>query len=166
MSLTEFDAGRAVNPVDMVEQIAAYNDWIFERSADDEITISLVGLAGGYELSLSWMEDLETLHLAGILDLSVPQDRADDTVQLLAQINTQLWIGHFDYWKDEGLLLFRLGSMFAGGVDPNPLQCQALIDAALAACERYHEAFQLVCSGYSSPSEALRVALFETVGEA
>ena len=36
------------NPVDMVEQIATIHDWSFERSAPDELTLSVAGPAATY----------------------------------------------------------------------------------------------------------------------
>ncbi len=58
MSLIEFETeDRRSNPVDTIEHIAAINDWSFERSADDEITIAIGGGWCDYHVSFSWMED-------------------------------------------------------------------------------------------------------------
>ena len=43
MSLAEFDRGPGGNPVDLVERLAAVNDWSFERSNESEITLSIKG---------------------------------------------------------------------------------------------------------------------------
>ena len=43
MSLIDIEQERHSHPVDVIEQIAALNDWTFERAGDDEITISIVG---------------------------------------------------------------------------------------------------------------------------
>ena len=45
-------------------------------------------------------------------------------------------------------------------------QCEAMLHAALEACERYYQAFQFVVWAGKSASEALESVLFETVGEA
>ena len=37
MSLIEIQTERHSNPVDMIEFVAASNDWTFERSGEDEI---------------------------------------------------------------------------------------------------------------------------------
>ncbi len=166
MSWIDYNAVRSINPVDTVEQVAARNDWIFERNGDDEITIAVAAMSCNCEISFSWMEDLETLHLACAVDLDIPRNRAAEIVQLLAQINTQLWIGHFDYWREGSVLLFRKGMMFTGGAVPNPAQCQAIYDAAIEACDRYFDAFHFVACGYGTADEAMRFALFETMGEA
>ena len=34
--------------------------------------------------------------------------------QLIAQINEQLWIGHFDLWTNEGLVMFRHALLLNG----------------------------------------------------
>ena len=52
------------NPVDMVEHIATIHDWTFERSAPDELTLSVSGSWCDYHMSLTWRDDLEALHLA------------------------------------------------------------------------------------------------------
>ena len=39
MSLMEMEYERELNPVDMIEFVAANNDWSFERSGEDEIAI-------------------------------------------------------------------------------------------------------------------------------
>ena len=43
MTLIDMDIDRPANPVDDIEQIAMSNDWTFERSTEDEITISVAG---------------------------------------------------------------------------------------------------------------------------
>ncbi len=43
MSLIEFEIERQSNPVDMIEIVAASNDWSFERSGEDEIAMTVAG---------------------------------------------------------------------------------------------------------------------------
>src|SRR6185312_3365256 len=47
------------HPVDRIEQIAAANDWPFERANDDEITVAVGGEWSDYHLSITWMDTLE-----------------------------------------------------------------------------------------------------------
>ena len=69
-----FDDSR-INPLDVVERIASGNDWSFERAGDDEITILVAGRWSDYQISFTWMHDLEALHLACAFDLKVPERR-------------------------------------------------------------------------------------------
>ncbi len=75
MTLIDFEQDRQSHPVDVIEQIAALNDWTFERAGDDEITISVSGGWADYHVSFSWMEDREAIHLACAFDLKVPETR-------------------------------------------------------------------------------------------
>ena len=59
MSLIEL--GREINPVDVVERLAAVHDWSFYRAADDEITISISGRWSDYHVSFTWMHEIEAL---------------------------------------------------------------------------------------------------------
>ncbi|SHM29924.1 type III secretion system chaperone family protein [Roseibium suaedae] len=166
MSLIEIDFERPGNPVDTIETIAALNEWMFERSNDDEITITVGGYWCDYHISFSWMEELEALHLACAFDLKVPEARKTEIVRLLALANEQLWMGHFDLWNQEGLVMFRQSLLLAGGAEANPAQIEGMLSNALESCERYFQAFQFVIWAGKTASEAVETALFETVGEA
>ncbi len=156
---------RTSNPVDLIELIATAQDWAFERSADDELTLTVAGTWTDYHISINWRDDLEALHLACAFDFKIPDNRANEVYKLLAQINEQLWIGHFDHWSSEGLLMFRHGLLLNASV-ATPGQCEALLQAALEACERYYQAFQFVVWAGKDAREALTQTMFETEGRA
>jgi hypothetical protein len=166
MSLIDFEQERQANPVDMIEQIAALNDWSFDRAGDDEITVSVQGGWCDYHVSFSWMEDREVVHLACAFDLKVPESRQMEVMRLLSGVNEQMWIGHFDLWANEGVIMFRQALLLAGGAEPTSAQVERLLVTAIEACERYFQAFQFVVWAGKSAPEALQTVLFETVGEA
>jgi hypothetical protein len=153
------------NPVDLVEHLAGKEDWHFERGSDDELTMTIAGTWTDYHVSINWRDDLETLHIACAFDFKVPENRLNEVYRLIANINEQLWLGHFDLWTHEGLMMFRHGLLLNSNV-ATPRQCEALIQAALEACERYFQAFQFVVWAGRPASEALSSAMFETEGRA
>lgn len=166
MSLGNYTDQPRINPLDVVERLAAGNDWSFERAGEDEITILVSGRWTEYQLSYTWMDDLEALHLACAFDLKVPEPRRAEVQALISLINEQLWIGHFDYWAPQGLVMFRHALVLAGGVAASGKQCEALLSTALDGCERYFTAFQFVVWAGKNAREALDSAMFETSGEA
>lgn len=166
MTLLDIEYERQANPVDMIEQIAALHDWVFERSGDDEITISVSGVWSDYHISFSWMEEYEALHLASAFDLKVPETRMIELIRLLAKINEQLWIGHFDLWSHEGMVMYRQALLLAGGVEATPQQIEIMLSNSIEMCDRYFQAFQFVVWAGKTASDALELVLFETVGEA
>ena len=144
MSLSTYADEHRTNPLDVVERLASGNDWSFERASDDEITILVTGKWTDYQVSYTWMGDIEALHLACAFDLKVPERRRAEVQTLIALINERLWVGHFDLWTKEGIVMFRHALVLAGGVEASGKQCEALLGTALDACERYFTAFQFV----------------------
>lgn len=166
MSLIDFEFERHSNPVDVIEQIAALHDWSFDRAGDDEITISVTGGWCDYHVSFSWMVEREAIHLACAFDLKVPEPRRVEVMRLLTAINEQMWIGHFDLWSKEGVVMFRQALLLCGGAEPTAAQVEGLLVTAVEACERYFQAFQFVVWAGKSADEALQTVMFETHGEA
>ena len=52
-------------------------------------------------------------------------------------INEQLWIGHFDLWIQQGIVMFRHALVLTGGIEASGRQCKSLLSTALDCCGRY-----------------------------
>lgn len=166
MSLIEISQPAYINPLDAIEQMATLRAWAFERDTEDEVTLFVSGRFAEYHLSFTWMNDLEALHLACAFDLKAPAHCRVELLELISMVNEQLWIGHFDYWTKDGLVMFRQALMLAGVGAASERQCEVLLATAVEACERYYPAFQFVTWAGKSAREALDATLFETSGEA
>ena len=166
MSLIELEQDQQNNPLEVVEHIATGNNWPFERSGEDEIALVVTGRWTEYQISFTWMHEIEALHVACAFDMKVPEPRLSEVQLLVALINEQLWIGHFDVWMHNGMVMFRHALVLAGGVTASRRQCEAVLGSALDACERYYPAFQFVVWAGKSAREAMDSAMFETSGEA
>ena len=160
------DADRSEHPLDVVERLAALRAWIFDRAETDEMSVSVAGRWTDYHVAFTWIEDVEALHVASAFDLKVPDRRRQDMLQLVSMVNEQLWVGHFDLWSGENVVMFRHALLLAGGAEPTQGQCEMLLKAAVDACERYYQGFQFVLWAGKSAREALDSVLFETEGEA
>jgi hypothetical protein len=166
MSLIDFTEQPRTNPLEVVERMAAANDWSFERAGEDEITILVAGKWSDYQVSFTWMFDIEALHIACAFELKVPERNRAEVQQLISLVNEQMWVGHFDLWTKDGIVMYRHALVLAGGVAASGKQCEALLGTALDACERYFPAFQFVVWAGKSAREALDAAMFETQGRA
>jgi hypothetical protein len=166
MALIESTRDHRSSPLDVVERMAAGNNWPFERAGEDEISLVVTGRWTNYQVSFTWMNEIETLHLACAFDMKVPEVRLADLQKLIALINEQMWIGHFDVWTQSGVVKFRHALVLAGGVAASGRQCEAVLASALDSCERYFPAFQFVIWAGKSAREAMESAMFETTGEA
>jgi hypothetical protein len=96
----------------------------------------------------------------------VPDRRRTEVLQLISSANEQLWVGHFDLWTSENVVMFRHALLLAGGAEPTHGQCEILLKAAVDACERYYQAFQFVLWAGKTAKEAIEGVLFVTEGEA
>lgn len=166
MTLMEIDIERQSNPVDMIEFVAANNDWAFERSGEHELAMTVKGHWADYHVSFSWMEEFEALHLACAFDLKIPDLRFNEVIRLLSHVNGQVLMGHFDLWRAEDVVIFRQSLLLAGGAEPTNRQVEVLLSSAIDACEAYFQAFQLVVWSGADAKTAMEAAMFETVGEA
>lgn len=166
MSLTDLNEPTIENPVDVVERLATTHDWSFARSSDDEVTLLVGGQWSDYQVSFTWMAEIEALHIACAFELKVPERRRTEVIELAALINEQLWVGHFDVWINDGIIMFRHALMLSGGVAASDGQCEAMLAVGLDACERHYQAFQFVLWAGKSPREALESSMFETSGQA
>jgi hypothetical protein len=154
------------NPLEVVEHLASSHLWVFERASDDELNVVVQGKAADYQVLYTWMNDIEALHLVCSFEFEGPERSNAEIEHLIPMINSQMWIGHFEFWPTERLVMFRHALVLSGGVHPSSRQCEVLLSAALDACERYHSAFQFVARNGAGAHEALEAAVFETAGEA
>ena len=154
------------NPLDAVEQIAFANGWAFERQGDDEIVTEVASSVCTFRLWFAWRADCEALHFTCAFDMKVAEPRRPSIYPLLALINERLWLGHFDMFSEEGMVVFRHAMLLRGGHGATPEQMVDLVQASLAECERYYPAFQFVLWGGKSPEEAMAASILDTKGEA
>ncbi len=166
MSLLEGIIDSRNNPLAVVEDIAANHNWSFERSGEDEVTIVSKGDWTDYQLSFTWMTEIEALHLACAFDMKIPAARRAEVQRLIAAINEQLWIGHFDLWTHTGMIMHRQALVLPDRITASTAQCESMLVGAIHACERYYPAFQFVVWAGKSATEAMTAAMFDTEGEA
>ena len=72
---TEID--RVINPLDVLEQIIAGNEWVFERRSDEEMAAEAPGKWCDYGLHFSWSSEMSAMAFTCAFDLKVPAARRD-----------------------------------------------------------------------------------------
>ncbi len=166
MALEALEIDDLSNPLDRVERLAEAYEWAFSRVNSAEVTMQVEGSWSGMTVSLNWRDEFEILHAAVSFEMKVPPARRDETARLLARINEQLLVGHFDLWHSDGSLVFRNSLLLAGGAEMNDAQCEGLIRFAVETCDRYFPAVQFVVWAGQNAAEALEAAMIDTMGEA
>jgi hypothetical protein len=153
-------------PVDMLASLFEARGWPCEFVSDDEITAQIQGAWASYQLRAIWRVEDHVLQLLCLPDVRVPDTKRGAMFELLALVNEQLWIGHFDIWSNGGVLLYRHGLMLGDDGLLSLSQAQAAVEAAIEECDRFYPAFQFVLWGDKSPADALASALVDAAGEA
>lgn len=153
------------NPLDLIEEIILEHEWSFDRQGEDELTVGIGGKWCDYQLCFAWRPEVSALQFSCAFDLKVPEPRRRDLHTLIVMLNERLWIGHFDLWQDEGVIIYR-HTLLLRGIEPNNEQIEDLVEIGISESERFYPAFQFAIWGGKSPKEAIEAAMLETVGEA
>jgi hypothetical protein len=158
--------GSTNNPLDLIEEIAAANEWLFDRTSDEELVGQLNGRWSEYRLMFSWSQDMSALQMTCLIDVRVPHHRRQPVNELLALANERLWLGHFDLGLDNATPMFRHTVPLRGVHGASVEQLEDLMDIALNECDRFYPAFHYVVWGGKDPTEAIAAACLDPVGEA
>ena len=154
------------NPIDLVEEIVAANDWAHDRTSDEELVVDIAGRWCDYRLYFVWQEEISALHFSCGFDMRVAKGRRGAVYELLALANEKLWLGHFDLSAEANSPAFRHAVLLRGVAMASAEQVEDLVEIALAECERFYPAFQLVLWGGESATQAITAAMTDPVGEA
>ena len=162
----EFERDDDAAPVEMLVQLFEARGWPCDYVSDDEISGEIQGSWANYQVRGIWRAEDRVLQLLCLPDVRVPKTKQKDIYELLALVNEQLWLGHFDIWSNGGVLLYRHGMMLGDDGLLSLGQAQAVVEAAVSECDRFYPAFQFVLWGDKSPADALDSALVDAAGEA
>ena len=156
----------AANPIDVMEQIVAANEWSFDRRSDTEMAAEVPGRWCDYGLYFNWSAEISAMHFTCAFDLKVPERRRAALYELLALANDRLWIGHFGMDAADGMPVFRHAVLLLGAPGASAESMEDMVDIAISECERFFPAFQFVLWGGKSPAQALQAAMLDCQGEA
>ena len=155
------------NPIDMVENIFSTKSFEFERRSINEVVVEVEGKWNNMLLFFSWDENMRCLHLSCLMDIKSTIEDRSKIFELLALVNEDLWLGHFSYWTEQNMPLFKHAILLT---DENEQVLSAkisqVIDIAIKECERMYPVFKVVLTKGMDPKQALYPMLMETIGQA
>ena len=167
MDLPFVDETFGPDPIDLVEAVVgADTRFVSERGDDGELTFSARGAFCEVTGYFSHREELPAILFTVAFDLRAPKARFGEASRLVALVNENLWLGHFDLWSEDGSIVFRHAVPLIGRSELEAGEIQALLAAAMDAAERFYPAFNFLIWAGKTPEESIQFSLFETVGEA
>ncbi|HVZ08995.1 YbjN domain-containing protein [Rhodopila sp.] len=156
----------AANPLDIMEQIIAANEWEFDRRSESEMAAEAPGNWCDYGLYFNWSHEISVMHFTCAFDMKVPEKQRAALYELLALANEKLWLGHFGLETDDGMPVYRHAVLLRGAPGASTESLEDMVDIALTECERFFPAFQFVLWGGKTPQQALAAAMLDCQGEA
>ena len=153
-------------PVDMLAAFFEARGWSVDRTGDDELSVEIKGNWTSYQMRAIWRNEDHVLQILLLPEIRVPEDKKAVIYETLGLINEQLWLGHFDLWSNNNILLFRHATLLGGSGMLGLDQAQTIVDLAIEEWERFYPVFQFVLWSDKSPQDAIAHAMVDTVGEA
>ena len=153
-------------PVDMLAAFFEARGWSVDRTGDDELSVEIKGNWTSYQMRAIWRDEDHVLQILLLPEIRVPDDKKSVIYETLGLINEQLWLGHFDLWSNNNILLFRHATLLGGSGMLGLDQAQTIVDLAIEEWERFYPVFQFVLWSDKSPQDAIEHAMVDTIGEA
>jgi hypothetical protein len=155
------------DPIDLAEAILSSDSrFACERGESGDLSFTFKAAWCQVTGFLGWREELPAVLLTVAFDLAAEENMRDKTARLVAMINENLWLGHFDLWSEDGSIVFRHSIPMIGRGDLTTGEVHALVAASMDAADRFFPAFDFLLRCGQTAEESLRIALFETIGEA
>ena len=128
---TDHDAA----PLDMLVALFDARGWPCESGAG-EMSGEVQGSWTTYQVKGIWRPEDQVLQILCLPDVRVSPDKRAAAHELVALINEQMWLGHFDVWSNGGMLLYRSGTILGDEGLLSLSQAQALVEIAVDECAR------------------------------
>lgn len=154
------------NPIDIVENIFAAKSFEFERRNINEVVIEVQGKWNNMLLFFAWESTMQCLHLSCLMDIESTIEDRSKIFELLALANEELWVGHFSYWAEQNMPVFKHSIILDETEESFEGKIRQIIEIAVKECERLYPVFKVVLTKGMDPKRALYPMLMETMGEA
>ncbi len=155
-----------IDPLALIEEIISDAGWHYERDEDDAIQCALPSRWGEMGGLFALRREPAAIHFSVTLDVKPVASKRAAIAELVMMANERLWLGHFDYWAEDAVLLFRHALPMLDRDEPSEGEIRSIIAAATDSIDRFVPAFNFVIWAGKTPHDAIDAAMFETAGEA
>lgn len=155
------------NPIDIVENIFSQKSFEFERRSINEVAVEVQGKWNNMILFFAWEENMQCLHMSCLMDIESTIEDRSKIFELLALVNEELWVGHFSYWAEQNMPVFKHSILLKDDAQAVLMsKISQVIEIAIKECERMYPVFKVVLTKGMNPKQALYPMLMETFGQA
>ncbi len=154
------------NPIDLVEGLFDRKSFELERRSANEIAIEIKGKWNSMLLFFTFEESMKVLHMSCLMDIETTTEDSASIFELLAMTNETLWMGHFSYWNEQKVPVFKHSVIADENDEGFAGKLSQMIDIAIKECERMYPVFNVVLNKGMDPKRAMYPMLMETKGSA
>ncbi len=155
---------KPVNPIDVMETLFRSHQWTFERTANHGLSLRTHGAWCNYHIFCATEHSQHLFYLTCTYDMRIPEPRRKELYHLLALINKEIWMGHFDLCSVDGAPTYRHAMPIRGVKRFSLEQMEDFVDRALTECERFHPIFQGCLFGHLPPEQVISMSKIECHG--
>lgn len=154
-----------VNPLDDAEEYLNAPDLLsFNRANRDELFVEARGHYGNYKMMFMWDEIMGALQFCCEYGLQVSDMNKALASETVLNINSGLWLGHFDLPPETLAPTFRYTQLFRGMQSSGADHIQELIHIAIDECDRNYPVFLSLCQATAPDSDDLNLAMMPIAG--
>lgn len=155
-----------MNPLDGVEDILLRQNWKYARMNRDELFLELKGQHGIYRMMFMWNERQEVMQFCAEYDLRLADFNYECACRTVNEINSGLWLGHFQIPPESMIPCFRYTQMLRGlNVGAELVEhLEELIQVTMEECDLHYPAFMMLASEKTHDEDQLALALMPVAG--
>lgn len=166
MNLAKNYATELYNPIDTVESIFTRRAYELDRRSNSEVVVEVQGKWNNMLLFFAWEENMHCLHMSCLMDIQSAIEDRSKIFELLAMANEELWVGHFSYWTEQKMPVFKHALIINDNETEFERKIAQLTDIAVKECERMYPIFNVVLTKGMDPRQAMYPMTMETIGRA
>lgn len=143
------------NPIDTIENVLLKDGISFDRRKDNELVAEVYGKWDNMLVFFAYEEHLRCLHISCLLNMETSTVDRSKIFELLALLNENLWLGHFSYWSEQKMPIFKHSLILQDNEELFSGKISKIIDLSIMECERVYPIFNAVMRQNLTPAQAL-----------
>lgn len=152
------------NPLDGAEELVQSPGLSLNRANRDELFVEATGKYGNYRMMFMWDEIMGALQFCCEYGLTVADTNKSMASETVLNINSGLWLGHFDLPPETLAPTFRYTQLFRGLQSSGAEHVQDLINIAIDECDRNYPVFVALSHSETPNADDLALAMMPVAG--
>jgi len=143
------------NPIDTIEYLLSRDNISCDRRKTSELVAEVQGKWDNMLIFFAYEEHLRCLHISCLLNIETSTVDRSKMFELLALLNENLWLGHFSYWSEQKMPIFKHSMILQDNEELFLGKISKIIELSIMECERVYPIFNAVMRQDLSPNQAL-----------